>query len=141
MFTGGSGRVEQGITTEARFARILLQDLGLPPERVVFEDQSRTTAENAAFSRDLVQPKPGEIWALVTSASHMPRAVGVFRAAGWPVLAWPAGYLSRDNLTALAPSLGGKLATLDLAAHEWEGLLAYWLMGKTASLLPVPSQG
>ena len=141
VFTGGSGRVEQGVSTEARFARILLQDLGLPPDRVVFEDRSRTTFENAEFSKALVQPKPGETWALVTSASHMPRSVGVFRAVGWPVLPWPAGYLSRDHFTALAPSLGGKLATLDLAAHEWEGLLAYWLMGKTASLLPTPSQG
>ena len=141
VFTGGSGRVEQGVSTEAKYARLLLEDLGLSPDRVVFEDRSRTTFENAEFAKALVRPKPGETWALVTSASHMPRSVGVFRAVGWPVLPWPAGYLSRDNLTALAPSLGGKLATLDVAAHEWEGLLAYWLMGKTASLLPTPSQG
>jgi uncharacterized SAM-binding protein YcdF (DUF218 family) len=138
VFTGGSGQIEQ-VTNEAHFARILLADLGLPPSRVVFEDKSRTTAENATLSRDLVHPAPGEIWALVTSASHMPRSVAVFRAAGWNVLPWPAGYISRDNLTRLSPSLGGKLATLDLAAHEWEGLLYYWLAGKTNSLLPTPA--
>ncbi len=141
VFTGGSGRVEQGVANEAHFARILLAGLGLPPDRVVFEDESRTTAENASLSRALVKPAPGETWALVTSASHMPRSVGVFRKAGWPVLPWPVGYLSRDSHPALAPSLGGKLATLDLAAHEWEGLVAYWLAGKTSSLLPSPSSG
>ena len=141
VFTGGSGRVEQGVANEAHYARILLADLGVDPARVVFEDQSRTTAENASLSRALVHPAAGEIWALVTSAYHMPRAVGVFRAAGWPVLPWPTGYSSRKDHAALAPSLGGKLATLDQAAHEWEGLLAYWLSGKTSALLPAPSGG
>ena len=51
VFTGGSGRVEQGVATEAHFARILLAELGVPPDRVVFEDQSRTTAENATLSQ------------------------------------------------------------------------------------------
>ena len=138
VFTGGSGRVEQGEATEAHYAQILLAELGVPAERVVLEDQSRTTAENAALSQALVHPAPTETWALVTSASHMPRAVGVFRKIGWPVLPWPAGYYSRDNHPALAPSLGGKLATLDIAAHEWEGLLSYWLGGKTSALLPGP---
>ena len=135
VFTGGSGRIEQGEANEAYFARILLAELGLPPERVVFEDQSRTTEENALRSRALVHPAPGEVWALVTSASHMPRAVGVFQRP------WPVGYMSRDTHSALAPSLGGKLATLDTAAHEWEGLVAYWLMGKTSSLLPSAPKG
>ncbi len=139
VFTGGSGRVEQGVANEAHFARILLAELDVPPDRVVFEDRSRTTAENAAASWALVHPAPGESWALVTSASHMPRAVGAFRAIGWPVLPWPAGYYSRDTHPALALSLGGKLATLDTAAHEWEGLLAYWLTGKSSALLPGPT--
>ena len=141
VFTGGSGQIEQGVANEAHFARVLLADLGLDPTRVVFEDQSRTTSENASLARALVHPAQGEVWALVTSAYHMPRAVGVFRAAGWPVLPWPAGYSSRDGHPALAPSLGSKLATLDQAAHEWEGLLAYWLAGKTSSLLPTASGG
>ena len=138
VFTGGSGRVEQGVATEAHFARILLAGLGVPVDQMVFEDQSRTTAENATLSQVLAHPAPGEVWALVTSASHMPRAVGVFRGIGWPVLPWPTGYSSRDAHPALAPSLGGKLATLDIAAHEWQGLFAYWLAGKTSALFPGP---
>jgi uncharacterized SAM-binding protein YcdF (DUF218 family) len=137
VFTGGSGSIEQ-VTNEAHFARQLFADLGLAPERVVYEDKSRTTAENATASRDLVHPAPGELWALVTSASHMPRSVAVFRQAGWPVLPWPAGYISRDTVQRLDATLGSKLATLDIAAHEWEGLLFYWLTGKTNSLLPSP---
>ncbi len=138
VFTGGSGHIEQGITNEAKFVRILLAQLGMDVSRIVFESRSRTTFENAAFTRDLVQPQPGQTWLLVTSAIHMPRAVGVFRRAGWAVLPYPVGYRTRDHLTALAGSLGDKLSLLDWAAHEWEGLLAYWLAGETSALFPAP---
>jgi uncharacterized SAM-binding protein YcdF (DUF218 family) len=139
VFTGGSGHIEQGVTNEAKFVRILLSELGMDTSRIIFESRSRTTFENAAMSRDLVHPQPGEVWALVTSAIHMPRSVGVFRAAGWPVLPWPVGYHTRDRITAYTGALGDKLSLLDWAAHEWEGLAAYWLSGETSALVPAPS--
>ncbi len=129
VFTGGSGDLQQGIANEARWMRMLLDQLGLPPGRVAYENRSRTTWENAVYSFAMAAPRPGERWVLLTSASHMPRAVGVFRAAGWTVLPWPVGYQSRDRITGYAPSLGQKLALLDWAAHEWLGLLGYDLAG------------
>ncbi len=139
VFTGGSGHLEQGITNEAKFARILLAQMGMDVARITFESQSRTTYENAVMSRARVHPEPGQTWLLVTSAIHMPRSVGVFRRAGWDVLPYPVGYRTRDRLTALTGSLGDKLSLLDWAAHEWEGLLAYWLAGETSALFPAPS--
>ncbi len=139
VFTGGSGAIEQGLATEAQFARILFDQLGLPSDRVVFEDASRTTWENAIDTRAIVQPKPGEIWVLLTSASHMPRAVGAFRQAGWTVLPWPVGYRSRDRVSRFETSLGVRLSVLDLAGHEWEGLLGYWLVGHSSALFPAPA--
>ena len=138
VFTGGSGDLQQGIANEAEYMRILLDELGLPPGRVVFEDRSRTTWENAVYSFALAAPRPGERWVLLTSASHMPRAVGVFRRAGWTVLPWPVGYQSRDRITGYAASLGQKLAVLDWAAHEWLGLLGYDLAGRSSALFPAP---
>lgn len=65
----------------------------MAPGRVLYDDQSRTTWENAVNAFTLGQPKPGETWLLVTSASHMPRAIGAFRGAGWPMmLPWPVAY-------------------------------------------------
>ena len=138
VFTGGSGDLEQGVSNEAEFARILFAQLGLPPGRVVFESESRTTRENAVDTAALVAPRIGERWVLVTSASHMPRAVGSFRHAGWAVLPWPVGYQSRDRLAAWPQSLGHRLAVLDWAAHEWIGLAAYRLRGWTDSVFPGP---
>ena len=138
VFTGGSGDIEQGVSNEAKYARILIEQLGLPPDRVVFENTSRTTWENAVNTSALVKPRPGERWVLLTSASHMPRAVGVFRKAGWSVLPWPVGYQSRDHITTHAQSLGQKLAVLDWATHEWIGLVAYYLRGWSSALFPAP---
>jgi len=139
VFTGGSGDIVQGVSNEAKYARILLCDqLGLPPDRITFEDRSRTTWENAVYTAALVRPKPGERWVLLTSASHLPRAVGVFRKVGWTVLPWPVGYQSRDNISAMAQSMGQKLAVLDWAVHEWIGLVTYRLRGWTSALFPAP---
>lgn len=141
VFTGGSGDIEQGISNEAKYARILLEQLGLPAGRVTFENTSRTTWENAVNTSALVRPKPGERWVLLTSASHMPRAVGVFRKAGWTVLPWPVGYQSRDHIPSYSQSLGGKFAALDWATHEWVGLVVYYLSGRSSSLFPAPLPG
>ena len=138
VFTGGSGDLEQGVSNETDYARILLGQLGLPLDRVMFENSSRTTWENAVNTYELVKPQPNEHWVLLTSASHMPRAMGVFRKVGWTMLPWPVGYQSRDHISAYPQSMGKKLAVLDWAAHEWIGLVVYYFQGRTNALFPAP---
>jgi uncharacterized SAM-binding protein YcdF (DUF218 family) len=82
-FSGGSGELFGSETSEAAVVKQALRGLGLDPERVVFEDRSRNTFENARYSKHLLKPKPDECWLLITSAYHMPRAVGVFQGIGW----------------------------------------------------------
>jgi uncharacterized SAM-binding protein YcdF (DUF218 family) len=134
VFTGGSGSLGGG-SPEADVAKDLLADIGLDTSQILFERESRDTYENVFFSRRLVAPKPGERWILVTSASHMPRAVGAFRHAGWPVIPWPVGYKSGISHLG-SPALA--LENLDTATHEWIGLLAYRLLGRTDTLFPGP---
>lgn len=143
VFSGGSGDLQQGLSNEARYARILFSQLGVPAQRIRFEAASRTTRENALDTSRLLGPPPraGERWVLLTSASHMPRAVGVFRKVGWNVLPWPVGYQSRDHVSVYGRSLGQKLALLDWAAHEWAGLVVYFLRGWTSALFPAPAAG
>ena len=57
----------------------VLASLGVETNRVIYEDQSRNTYENAVFSKRLIDPGQSERWLLVTSARHMPRAIGSFR--------------------------------------------------------------
>lgn len=139
VFTGGRGAVTPGRETEADAARALFIDLGVAPDRLVMESASRTTWDNAVFTRALVHPQPGEVWILVTSADHMARGVGAFRAVGWKVIGWPVGYKSGHDLILWLPtSLGHRLGQLDEAVHEWAGLVAYWAMGRSSALFPGP---
>jgi uncharacterized SAM-binding protein YcdF (DUF218 family) len=122
---------------EADFLYPLLDSFGISRERVMLESRSRNTAENAAFSKELVKPKTGERWLLVTSAQHMPRAVGCFRQIGFPVEAYPVAWRTRlRGHLGLVTVFSSGLARLDFATHEWIGLLSYWLTGRTSELLP-----
>ena len=139
LFTGGQGTFLQGGLTEADVARQLWTAMGLPQERVLYEDRSRNTWENAVLSHRLARPQPGETWLLVTSASHMPRSVGVFRQAGWEVTAWPVNYTTGGTPRAWydAP-FPTRLNQFEGALREWVGLLAYRLLGRTGALFPAP---
>ena len=112
--------------------------LGIDPARVYMENRPRTTSEDAMYCGALLKPKPSQRWLLVTSALHMPRAVGCFRAAGFQVEAYPVHFRDRPSrpFAPFAPSVA--LNHLDTAAKEWIGLVAYRLMGKTDTLFPGP---
>jgi uncharacterized SAM-binding protein YcdF (DUF218 family) len=140
LFSGGSGALifEEG--TEAEFAVRVLESLGVPRARITLEDRSRNTVENAVFSKSLAQPKPGERWLLVTSGYHMPRAIGIFRKAGFAVEPYPVDWRTSGSDDALRPfpTVGDGLRRTDTAVREWVGLLAYWLTGKSTQLFPGP---
>ncbi len=139
VYTGGDGTLQGKDGFEADYVPPLLDLFGIARDRVILESRSRNTVENALLTKEIVKPKPGERWLLVTSAQHMPRAMGIFRQAGFPVEAYPAAWLTELNYS-YRPSLniGGNLARLDSAAAEWTGLLAYWLTGKTSAFFPAP---
>ena len=141
VFSGGNANFIYGSDmTESDVAQMLFDSFGIPRGRVTLENRSRTTSENANLTRDLVKPQPGERWLLVTSAVHMPRAVGVFRRAEFPVEAFPVDWRTRGWIDAVTPFLtvGEGLARTDTAIHEWIGLIAYRLSGRIAELLPAP---
>lgn len=144
VYSGGTlGNVPEA-ASEAAIAKRFLIGLGVEESRIVLETRSLSTAENAAFSRDLVMPQAGERWLLVTSASHIPRAVGSFRRAGFPVIPYPVGYTTTglsDEHWAIRLEVSTNLVRTDVAVHEWLGLIVYRLTGRTDALLPAPDRG
>jgi uncharacterized SAM-binding protein YcdF (DUF218 family) len=139
VYTSGDSSAFGNSLAEAPFVPAVLDTLGLPRSRVVLETKARNTYENAVFSKALAQPKPGERWLLVTSAYHMPRSMGCFRAAGFPVEAYPTAWRTLPARSdGVSRRLSKGLSTLDLAVHEWTGLIVYRLTGKTDALFPAP---
>lgn len=141
VFSGGSGELISSGATEAAAARRLWESLGIAPGRITLEDQSRNTVENAVFSKDMVKPKPEERWLLVTSGYHMPRAIGVFRKAGFLVEPYPVDWRTGgpQDLLRTFPTLGDGLRRTDTAMREWVGLAIYWITGRTSALFPAPA--
>lgn len=139
VYAGGDASLLANKRPETDVVGRLLDDFGIARARVELESRSRNTAENAAFARDIAQPKPGERWLLVTSAYHMPRAIGCFRAAGFAVEAYPTAYQVERSLRLLPGfGVGTNLARFDRAVNEWVGLAAYWMTGRTSALFPAP---
>jgi uncharacterized SAM-binding protein YcdF (DUF218 family) len=140
VFTGGSGAFIAAEQPEAEPAGRLFEALGVPKERITLESRSRDTYENALFSARVLKPKPGERWLLVTSAWHMPRAMGCFRRAGFAVEAWPVDYRTAGRFETLRfhSSIPEGLRRIDFIVREYVGLAVYYLAGRTGALLPAP---
>lgn len=140
VFSGGSAALLLKRRTEAEDTARLWIGLGVQPDRITVEDRSRNTYENAVFTHDLIKPKPGEAWLLVTSAYHMPRAVGLFRAVGFPVTPYPVDYHTSGTWTdwLIARDASAGFKRVDTALREWVGLAAYRLTGKIDVLFPGP---
>jgi len=141
VFSGGSGNLFRQDVTEAEAVRRHGAILGLDSDRIIFEGRSRNTHENAVFSHALAKPRQGETWILVTSAFHMPRAVGAFRRAGWTIVPHPVDYHFEPN-QAMSWGFGfvGRFGSLRWALHEWTGLAVYWITGRTDAFFPGPSR-
>lgn len=143
IHTGGHGFIIPAQASESEGAARLFQDFGIPDERVVLEDASRNTWENAVLTHEIVQPQPDQTWLLVTSAYHMPRAMGVFEAAGWTgVTAYPIDYRTRGTAdrTLGFNGVSKGLRRFDIAFKEWLGLAVYWATGRSSDLFPGPGQ-
>jgi uncharacterized SAM-binding protein YcdF (DUF218 family) len=143
-FAGGDAGVLYRTGNEAEGAESLLTVLGVTRDRLILEANSRDTYENAVLLKDELAKQgalgPDKRWLLITSAYHMPRAIGVFRKAGLDVEAWPVDYRTRGraDLTRPFDKVSEGLRRIDVASREWAGLLAYWLMGRSEALFPAP---
>ncbi|MCB1504918.1 MAG: YdcF family protein [Hyphomicrobiaceae bacterium] len=140
VVTGGvAAFVSSGVEGSSAVAA-LLRDLGIAADRLIVETKSRNTYENASMTLPLINAKPGEAWLLVTSAYHMPRAVGIFRKAGLDVIPYPVDYRLRgpEDMGRWFKAIPEGLRRCDLAVKEWAGLIAYWLTGRTTAFFPAP---
>ena len=136
LFSGGSGSLIDQKNKSGDTARQLFDQLGLKAERVQYESDSKNTAESALKAYQLVQPKPGQNWILVTSAFHMPRSVGLFRKVGWQIIPYPVDF-STTHSSSISFDLM-EIGRFSQGLREWVGLVAYRMKGEMAKLFPGP---
>lgn len=107
--------------------REMLVSAGIPGHHIMVDAESLSTFESAKHLTSILGESP---FLLVTSAGHMPRAMGVFLKAGTHPHAVPTHYMTKRNWLAIQylPS-PTHLGYSDLAVSEYAALLWYWLNG------------
>jgi uncharacterized SAM-binding protein YcdF (DUF218 family) len=105
--------------------------LGIDPKRIVQIDTARDTDDEVQAVKKRLGPSTP--FALVTSAWHMPRSMGLMRRAGLSPVPCPAGFLSRGTATKHLSDWGFDLSGLEQSTWAvYERLGATWakLQGK-----------
>lgn len=138
VFTGG-GTAIAGAESESAIAKRLFSVMGLDTSSIIFEDTSKDTIQNATHSFELVKPKPGEKWLLVTSAIHMPRAVGLFEGAGWSVVPYPVDYHTTGRYDKVPNlSIAKAFYAWHFAVREFVAMTNNYINGHSKVWLPSP---
>ncbi|BDW96056.1 hypothetical protein MACH10_17410 [Thalassospira tepidiphila] len=142
LFTGGDGNLTERGFSEAVVLENWLDESGLKTSNMYFEEKSRNTHENATKSLEMVYREWPELakkpWLLITSAQHMPRAVGVFRQAGWNVIPYPVDRSTSNDIHLASLNVSDGIKSLGRALREWVGLTAYYWTGRTDAWFPGP---
>ncbi|WP_245692437.1 YdcF family protein [Sporomusa acidovorans] len=121
------GKVFEDTGTEALIAQRMLLSLGIPQDKIIIEDQSLNTTQNALYVKQIIEQRHYEQPILVTSAFHMPRSVINFHKVGLAVEPYPADYKVNANSSAslfkFLPSDGAIYNTCT-ALREYLGMIA-----------------
>lgn len=130
VYSGGEGELLGTGPSEAERARVFFESLGATGPRMRYEAVSRNTHENAVLTAKMDGIDSTQRWLLITSAWHMPRAMGTFTKAGWNVTAYPVDFRTAPSTPWTEYSLRGGVQQWQLTLHELIGLLAYKLAGR-----------
>ncbi len=138
IFSGYSGRLlPQGLSEADAFKR-LLEEQGLGNHLGYFENQSRNTNENMAYSKKIIdglaekEGVPVRPWLLITSASHMLRSVQVAKQQGLLIVPLSVDYQTSKQTSWHRFDLVEGGDQWNRLIHELVGMVAYWITGKGA---------
>lgn len=116
--------------TTRQISEEILRDIKVAPERIKYEEKSRTTHENALFATKLFKPTKEETWLLLTSAFHLNRAFLCFKHQNWKTIPVATDYFTKPQVKfRFTFNLPHQLRLLKTAAHEYVGLAGYWAVG------------
>jgi Uncharacterized conserved protein len=140
LVSGGDGSLSGTYEGDADSSARFLANMGVDTSRLVRENTSRTTQENVANVQALMQEFRFSPCLLITSAFHMPRSIGLFRAAGIDVIPWPIDYRTSGRAQLgfdfTQPTSNAQLTAT--AVREWLGLAAYRILGRIDRIVPQP---
>ena len=137
IFSGGSGHKNKNFDrSHAYVAKKFYNEMGFK-DNIIYEFESRNTYENIIFSKKIANPKNNEVWLLVTSAFHMPRAINTAKKQKWNMIPYPVDYQTLGDSTKYKISILhilNYINTFNFASHEWVGLISYYILNRTEKI-------
>ena len=132
IFSGGSGILNRPDLNHAQVAKSFYKKIGIEIDKIIFENNSRNTHENIIYSKKIANPKINENWLLITSASHMKRALLIADKNNWELIPYAVDFKNIKDFKFI-PNLNllSNLNSFQQGSHEWLGLVSYYLMGRT----------
>jgi uncharacterized SAM-binding protein YcdF (DUF218 family) len=127
--SGGAAGGFQTIPSSETMRMALIQ-LGVPDDRIVLESTSHDTHDEAVLVTPMLRALQVRHVVLVTSEVHMRRSLATFHAAGIdavPAIA-PDPLNFESHVRSFVPTTEG-LRFSSGVAHEYIGLVYYWLRG------------
>jgi uncharacterized SAM-binding protein YcdF (DUF218 family) len=125
VVAGGKVDPSQPGDSEAQTMRALLTQLGVSGDDILLEERSRDTYENAVYTQQLLAERRIECILLVTDATHLGRAVGLFEQQGLTVVPAASHYYRSEfrwDVFAFLPSVHAARVN-GAVVHEWLGAL------------------
>lgn len=138
VISGGEASLMRATEGDASIAVRFFTEFGIEESRLILENRSLNTHENAVLTKAAIADLSKGEWLLVTSAFHMPRSVGSFREQGIGVIPWPADYrTSGTEVFAIGRDDPMEaMSEVSLALREWIGLAVYAATGRIGSVFP-----
>ena len=132
LVSAGNVPWQATVKPEAEWIGTLLGELGVPAAAVILESKNRNTHENAVFSAPILADKDWHTVLLVTSATHMRRAMATYRKSGIAATAATTdvggSYPLYTSILDFLPSADGLSMTTGIV-KEMIGLVYYRLRG------------
>jgi uncharacterized SAM-binding protein YcdF (DUF218 family) len=123
IFTGYAGDMN---ISEAKINETLALSLGVNKNDIILGEEAKDTKEEALFTKKLLDKEP---FLLVTSATHMPRAMALFKSTGLHPIAAPIDFQTHKIKTYFTLPTLGSLNNSQRAMHEYLGILWSKLRG------------
>ena len=134
-FAGGSGSLNFPNLSHSTIAKKFYENYNINTENFFFDYKSRNTYENILYAKEKFNPKKNENWIVITSAFHLNRAISIGEKLDWKLLPYGTDYrVPKKFKWKISLDFIDNLSNFKFASHEWTGLIAYYMMGRSSKI-------
>ena len=124
LYSGFSNKINP-TSSEAEGAKIFFKRMGIKEDKIILEKKSKNTLQNIVYSKNIIE-KIGGNWLLITSASHMKRAMFLSQELKLEVRPYPVDWqIKKKSFSLLSYNFRLSFKYWEIILHELVGIIYY----------------